>query len=48
MDYVKSEYQKQIRINDDQYKRIKEIKGKKSQAGKLKEIIDYYLKMHNI
>ena len=46
--YSDSEFQKQIRISDELYEKIKKTKGKKSAAGKLKEIVEYYYKMHNL
>ncbi len=47
-DWKDSEFKKFVRIKEDSLIKIKEIKDKKSIAGKLEEIINYYLKMHNI
>lgn len=43
-DFKKSAFEKTIGIKPDKLILIKSIKGKKSQAGKLDEIIDFYIK----
>lgn len=43
-----SEYTKTIGIKEDKLKKIDEIRGKKSKAGKLDEIINFYLKNKRI
>lgn len=42
-DFGKSEYTKTIGIKPEKIKLIDKIRGKKSKAGKLDEIINYYL-----
>ena len=39
-----SEYTKAIGIKPEKLKKIDEIRGRKSKAGKLDEIIEFYLK----
>ena len=41
-------FNKRIRISEEQLQKIKEIRDQKSMAAKLEEIINYYVKMHNI
>lgn len=43
-----SEYKKTIGIKPDKLLLIDKIRGKKSKAGKLDEIIDFYIKKKNI
>lgn len=43
MDWKKSEYTKVIGIKNDKMILIEKIRGKKSRAGKLDEIIEYYI-----
>ena len=47
-DWKTSEYTTSIGIKPIKKKRIEEIKGKKSRAGKLDEIIDFYLNKHKL
>lgn len=47
-DWKDTDFKKFVRIKEDSLIKIKEIKGQKSIAGKLEEIINYYLKMHNV
>lgn len=48
IDYNESEFKKRIRISEKKLEKIKKIKGKKSAAGKLDEIIDYYLQKNKL
>lgn len=41
--YGESEFNKLVRIKEKTYEKVKEIKHKKSIAGKIDEIIQYYL-----
>lgn len=41
-DFKTSEYTKTVGIKPDRLKDIENIRGKKSRAGKLDEIIEYY------
>jgi hypothetical protein len=47
-DFKKSEYKKVIGIKPDKLKFIDTIRGKKSKAGKLDEIIEFYKLNKNI
>lgn len=47
-DWAITIYTKLIRISDRQMSIIKAIKGKKTLAGKLEEIIDNYVSIHNL
>jgi len=47
-DWKDTEYTKFVRLKPDRHLKLLEIKGQKSIAGKLDEIIDYYLKIHNV
>ena len=42
-DFTTTEYIKRMCVTEEHYKAINNIKGKKSGAGKLKEIIEFYL-----
>ena len=43
-----SEYTKTIGVKPEKLKKIDEIRGKKSKAGKLNEIIEFYLKNNKL
>lgn len=47
-DYTKSEFKKRAGITQKHHEDIIRIKGKKSIAGKLKEIIQSYLDKHKL
>jgi hypothetical protein len=47
-DYKTSEYNKVIGIKAKNMEVIDKIRGKKSKAGKLNEIIEFYLRSKNI
>jgi hypothetical protein len=47
-DFKTSKYQKTIGISLEMMEKIERIKGKKSKAGKLDEIILFYLESKNL
>lgn len=47
-DFKKSEFSKTIGIKPENLSLIEKIKGKKSRAGKLNEIIEFYIEKHKL
>lgn len=47
-DWKDTEFTKFVRLKPDKHETLKKIKDKKSIAGKLDEIIQYYLDKHNL